>query len=251
MAQHDYNIGDQNGFDFLVDLNNALSAIATNNAGSSEPNTTFAHMLWFDTNNDLMKVRNEANSAWVIVAKKDGSGWTPYRQGTALGTASVQPDNRYAHRSNNLSDLGSATTARANLGVIEDSSDPDFTNDPNAAARRGLVAAAIAAAQEDAPNFYAGLAANLVAGGLGSLVFAYSTGGDVAFGGIVAGSALRPVGAARSVDGSVGAVLESGSALTGTWTCLGYFDSTETNNTGGESPSTATIQGATLWQRTL
>ena len=145
MAQHDYNIGDQNGFDFLLDLNNALSAIVTNNAGSSEPNTTFAHMLWFDTNNDLMKMRNEANSAWVIVAKKDGSGWTPYRQGTALGTASVQPDNRYAHRSNNLSDLGSAATARANLAVIEDSSDADFTNDPDAAARRGLVAAAIAA----------------------------------------------------------------------------------------------------------
>ena len=65
MAQHDYNIGDQNGFDFLVDLNNALSAIATNNAGPSEPNPTFANMLWFDTNNDLMKMRNEANSAWV------------------------------------------------------------------------------------------------------------------------------------------------------------------------------------------
>ena len=143
MAQHDYNIEDQKGFYFLVDLNNALSAIATNNAGSSEPNSTFAHMLWFDTNNDLMKVRNEANSAWVIVAKKDGSGWTPYRQGTALGTASVQPDTRYAHRSNNLSDLGSAATARANLGVAEDSSDADFTNDPDAAARRGLVAQAV------------------------------------------------------------------------------------------------------------
>ena len=143
MAQHDYNIEDQNGFDFLVDLNNALSAIATNNAGPSEPNPTFANMFWFDTNNDLMKMRNEANSAWVIVAKKDGSGWTPYRQGTALGTASVQPDTRYAHRSNNLSDLGSAATARANLGVAEDSSDADFTNDPDRAARRGLVLSAL------------------------------------------------------------------------------------------------------------
>jgi len=114
MTQHDYTIEDQNGFDFLVDLNFVLSAIMTNSAGSY-PNPTLAHMFWFDTNNDLMKVRNEANSAWVIVAKKDGSGWTPYRQGTALGTASVQPDNRYAHRSNNLSDLGSAATARANL----------------------------------------------------------------------------------------------------------------------------------------
>jgi hypothetical protein len=89
-------------------------------------------MLWFDTNNDLMKMRNEANSAWVVVAKKDGSGWTPYASGQAI-------DNRYAHRSNNLSDLGSAATARANLGAAEDSSDPNFSNDPNAAARRGLV----------------------------------------------------------------------------------------------------------------
>ena len=169
--------------------------------------------------------------------------------------ASVEPDTRYAHRSNNLSDLANARTARGNLGVAQDSYDPDFTNNPNAAARRGLVAAAIAAAQEDAPNFYAGLAANLVAGGLGSLVFAYSTGGDVAFGGTVAGSALRPVGAARSVDGTgasnlyVG--LESGSSLTGTWTCLGYFDSAETNTSGGGQPDPITIQGATLWQRTL
>ena len=139
MAQHDYNIEDQNGFDFLVDLNNALSAIATNNAGSSEPNPTFPHMIWFDTNNDLMKVRNESNSAWVVVAKKDGSGWTPYRQGTALGTASVEPDTRYVHRTNNLNDLANARTARGNLGVAQDSYDPDFTNNPNAAARRGLV----------------------------------------------------------------------------------------------------------------
>ena len=245
MAQHDYNIGDQNGFDFLVDLNNALSAIATNNAGSSEPNTTFPHMLWFDTNNDLMKVRNEANSAWVVVAKKEGNGWIPY-----------QPDNRYAHRSNNLSDLGSATTARANLGVIEDSSDPNFTNDPNAAARRGLVQQKIINLILDTlPGLVdAELAARLVAGGPGSLVFAYSTGGDVAFGGTVAGSALRPVGAARSVSASgssLVAVLESGSALTGTWTCLGYFDSTETDAGTGQDTSEITILGATLWQRTL
>ena len=136
MAQHDYNIEDQNGFDFLVDLNNVLSAIATNNAGSPEPNPTFPHMLWFDTNNLLMKVRNASNSAWDIVAAKDANGWTPYRQGTALGTASVQPDTRYAHRSNNLSDLGSATTARANLEIpapvfltqtqVEDANDTAF-----------------------------------------------------------------------------------------------------------------------------
>jgi len=227
MAQHDYNIGDQNGFDFLLDLNNALSAIATNNAGSSEPNTTFAHMLWFDTNNDLMKVRNEANSEWRIVAKKDGSGWTPYRQGTALGTASVQPDTRYAHRDNNLSDIESKWRARANLGVIEDSFDPDFTNSPNAAARRGLVAAAIAAAT---PTTY---------GAIKTYAFLTKRGtGAVVAGDTYAGSDLVPAGvyvSANVADDNVGSgdksALGVGSgALSGTWRAMGSFTFSSASN---------------------
>ena len=67
-------------------------------------------------------MRNDANSAWVIVAKKDGSGWTPYASGQAT-------DNRYAHRSNNLSDLYSLVTARANLGAAALAS-PTFTGVP-------------------------------------------------------------------------------------------------------------------------
>jgi len=128
MAQHDYNIGDQNGFDFLVDLNNALSAIATNNAGSFEPNPTFAHMLWFDTNNDLMKVRNEANSEWRIVAKKDGSGWTPYRQGTALGTASTLDTSQVAPLSNPT--LGGMTTTTRLRTTSGNDATPTGTDHP-------------------------------------------------------------------------------------------------------------------------
>ena len=133
MAQHDYNIADQNGFDFLVDLNNALRAIATNNAGPSEPNPTFANMLWFDTNNDLMKMRNEANSAWVIVAKKDGSGWTPYRQGTALGTVrdnlnATGSAPMYACRAwVNFNGLGTVTIrASGNVSSITDNGTGDY-----------------------------------------------------------------------------------------------------------------------------
>ena len=64
MAQHDYNIANQSGADFRADLNNALSAIVTVNSGATEPSTTFAHQLWVDTANSVLKIRNAADNAW-------------------------------------------------------------------------------------------------------------------------------------------------------------------------------------------
>jgi hypothetical protein len=65
MAQHDYNLANQSGADFRADLNNALAAIATVNSGATEPSTTFAHQLWVDTANSVLKIRNAANNAWI------------------------------------------------------------------------------------------------------------------------------------------------------------------------------------------
>jgi flagellar basal body rod protein FlgF len=53
MAQHDYNLANQSGADFRADLNNALSAIATNNSGANQPSTTFAYEWWIDTTNNV------------------------------------------------------------------------------------------------------------------------------------------------------------------------------------------------------
>ena len=67
MAQHDYNIANQTGANFRSDLNNALSAIATNNSGATEPSTTFAYEWWIDTNTGVLKLRNSANNAWLTM----------------------------------------------------------------------------------------------------------------------------------------------------------------------------------------
>ncbi|KKM67419.1 hypothetical protein LCGC14_1471320, partial [marine sediment metagenome] len=68
-----------------------LDAIATNNSGGSEPTTKFANMWWYDTASNDLKQRNEANTAWVLAARKDPStAWTPYRQGTLIGTAATK-----------------------------------------------------------------------------------------------------------------------------------------------------------------
>ena len=67
MAQHDYNIANQTGANFRADLNNALSAIVSNNSGSSEPSTMYAYEWWIDTSNNVLKLRNSANNAWITM----------------------------------------------------------------------------------------------------------------------------------------------------------------------------------------
>lgn len=69
---------------------------------------------------------------------------------------------------------------------------------------------------------------------------------DVAFGSATSGSNLRPTSAAYGISVSTGlgsANLNSGSALAGTWRCMGQYDATVGNS------SEVTLLGATLWLR--
>ena len=49
MAQHDYSIANQGFPATRADINNVLSAISTNNSGTSAPSTQFAGQFWIDT----------------------------------------------------------------------------------------------------------------------------------------------------------------------------------------------------------
>ena len=71
MATHDYVIDDQTTPQFRSDLNNALSAIVSNNNSATEPADTFANMWWVDTANNYLKIRDENDAAWIIVAEMD------------------------------------------------------------------------------------------------------------------------------------------------------------------------------------
>jgi len=73
MATHDYSLANQSGASFRSDLNNCLSAILSNNSNSSAPSTTVAYMLWADTSNAVLKIRNSANNAWVELFQLDGT----------------------------------------------------------------------------------------------------------------------------------------------------------------------------------
>lgn len=71
MSQNDFVIADQTFPATLADLNAAFQALASASAGAAAPGTTYAYQLWADTTNNLLKMRNGANTAWLTLAKFD------------------------------------------------------------------------------------------------------------------------------------------------------------------------------------
>jgi len=67
MATHDYVIDNQTSANARADINSVLQAILTNNSSSTAPTVTNANMFWYDTANNVLKMRNEADTGWIIV----------------------------------------------------------------------------------------------------------------------------------------------------------------------------------------
>jgi len=67
MSQHDFEIANQTSLSARTDINNGLQALASNNSGASAPSTTYANMFWYDTTNNLLKMRDETDSTWIDV----------------------------------------------------------------------------------------------------------------------------------------------------------------------------------------
>jgi hypothetical protein len=73
VAQHDYVIANGTGAAVRSDLNNALAAIVSQNSGATEPATMYAYQWWADTTTGLLKLRNGANNAWIVLRELDGT----------------------------------------------------------------------------------------------------------------------------------------------------------------------------------
>ena len=73
MAQHDYIIANDTAANVRSDINSALAAIVSQNSGASAPSTTYANMLWYDSTNNLLKMRDEADAAWITLGELDQS----------------------------------------------------------------------------------------------------------------------------------------------------------------------------------
>lgn len=94
MSQHDYNIANGGGAAVRADINSALSAIKSQNSGSSAPSATAPFMPWYDTATDALKFRNAADTGWEsAVHAMVGAGGMSFRNRIINGDMRIDQRN--------------------------------------------------------------------------------------------------------------------------------------------------------------
>lgn len=117
MATHDYVIDNQSASAFRADLNGALQAVVTQNSSATAPTTTYANMIWYDTANNQLKKRNEADSAWIILGtvNETNSTFTPSGERALASQAQAEAG------TDNTTLMTPLRSAQANTQAIADS----------------------------------------------------------------------------------------------------------------------------------
>jgi microcystin-dependent protein len=117
MAVHDYVIADATTPVVRADINNALSAIVTNNSSATAPSPTFAGMLWFDTTNNQLKMRDGANANFIIIGELDVTNSRFKLQSNELKAASAAGIDILNSSGTKIIDLEIASEATAKAGT--------------------------------------------------------------------------------------------------------------------------------------
>ena len=96
-------------------LPNADAAINGIHAGGSAPSSTSTGQLWFDTTNNLLKMRNEADDGWIVLAASEGARVLDVTH--AIQTASSYMRNDTAYATTGYSITHNKLSATSNLYV--------------------------------------------------------------------------------------------------------------------------------------
>lgn len=130
MAQHDYTIDNQTFPSYRSDHNNSLSAIVSNNSGSSQPTTMYAYQWWYDTSSNILKIRNADNDAWINIGTFNQTTDSVTLVGTeaTLPTiTSISPDT-IDNTASNIVITGTNYVITPNVEIINTSGQITFPN---------------------------------------------------------------------------------------------------------------------------
>lgn len=223
MSQNDLVIDNQSFPATRSDINSALQALGSLSSGSAAPATTYANMLWYDTINNTLKMRSEANDQWISVAYVDQSAnaFRIFDDTQVVNTSGTQ--------TGLLGDQATATW-EAGIGTTESLVSP-----------ANVKAAVVALTPTVDTSSVLSAMAGASAGAIGSVAFLRANiNSDVAFGGTLAGSSLTPAGVSGTGVTFSTRTTSSGAAQSGTWRCLGFSDWVDLE---------ADLDGFTLWLR--
>jgi len=210
MSQHDFNIANQTASATRADLNNALGALASLSSGTTAPATTFANMLWYETDTNWLWVRNEADSAWIRFAyfnqstnqlALEDNTYVVDTAGTQTGLLGDQATGTWQAGTGTTQSLVSPANVKAAVLALAPSSIP--TTEQVAAATAGISA-----------------------GSVGSYSFAEEQAINVpyrAIGSTIAGSLLQPCSIFEIGQGGYG-------TLSGTWRLMASYATTTSYN---------------------
>jgi hypothetical protein len=129
MSQADFNIANAGGAAVRAELNDSLQALATLSSGPASPSVTYPYQQWFDTTDNVLKMRNAANNAWFIVEAPTATYRAFYANGaegmrlnaTGLGIGNTNP----AYKLDVTGDINATGSIRINgtpIGAIADNS---------------------------------------------------------------------------------------------------------------------------------
>ena len=124
MAQSNYVISNATSGSVRSQINDAFQASATLNSGATEPSTTYAGMIWHDTNSNIFKMRTDADDAWINVAYIDQTNelWSMIQgnkvvntSGTEVGRLDVQSTTAWETGTSTVESLVSPAKIKAAL----------------------------------------------------------------------------------------------------------------------------------------
>jgi hypothetical protein len=131
MSQNDFVIANQTFPATRSDLTNAFQAAVSNSSGATEPTTTYANMMWYDTTAKILKMRAEANDAWISIGYVDqGSDTFKILDDTTVATTAGVTAGLIGDQTTGTWETGTGTTeslvspAKVKASIIANVPDP-------------------------------------------------------------------------------------------------------------------------------
>jgi hypothetical protein len=94
MSQFNFEIPNQGFPSMRADINDALQALASNSSGDTAPTTTYPNQFWYETDTNILHIRNEGDTAWLDLMVINGTTGSPSFNSGNVGIGTSSPSER-------------------------------------------------------------------------------------------------------------------------------------------------------------